>query len=292
MTPQDRVELLAVLAADPDPSVAERAQSVLLTQPVESFIGALERPNADVRLCNYCADNLAEKPGMADALAKCPSCPTPLLAQMAPRLTAAGIEALLGNLERLSSDPRLIAAVVHTPAATAEQKELLEDLLKGAPSMSELEQAAADAVPDIARRQTLLQRLAHMNVVERITLALKGGREERMLLIRDRNKIVQRAVMQSPRLTDNEVEAFAGMTNVTGEVLRTISLNRFFMKSYTIAKNLVLNPKTPLDVSLHLLPRLNATDLKLLTVNKNIPETLRSMAVKLQRQRKSVTSNR
>jgi hypothetical protein len=50
-------------------------------------------------------------------------------------------------------------------------------------------------------------------------------------------------------------------------------------------KNLVNNPKTPLDISLHLLPRLNAVDLKMLTTNKNIPDTLRSIAVKTQRQR-------
>jgi hypothetical protein len=50
-------------------------------------------------------------------------------------------------------------------------------------------------------------------------------------------------------------------------------------------RNLVNNPKTPLDISLHLIPRLNANDLKLLTTNKNIPDTLRSIAVKMQRQR-------
>jgi hypothetical protein len=68
-------------------------------------------------------------------------------------------------------------------------------------------------------------------------------------------------------------------------VFRVISLTRKFIKSYVIMKNLVNNPKTPLDISLHLLPRLNANDLKLLTTNKNIPDTLRSIAVKTQRQR-------
>jgi hypothetical protein len=97
--------------------------------------------------------------------------------------------------------------------------------------------------------------------------------------------VVQRGVLQSPRLTDTEVEAFAAMANLTGEVLRQISMSRVFMKNYVVAKNLVRNPKTPLDVSLHLLPRMTATDLKLLTTNKNIPDTLRSAAVKLHRQR-------
>jgi hypothetical protein len=149
----------------------------------------------------------------------------------------------------------------------------------------EIEEAAAEIEPDVKKRVTLLQRLAHMNVVERIQLALKGGREERMLLIRDPNKIVQRGVMQSPRLTDLEVENFAAMTNVSTEVLRIIAASRVYMKSYTVVKNLVRNPKTPLDVSLHLLQRLNPFDLKLLLSNKNIPETLRSTAAKLHRQR-------
>ncbi|MGB8673539.1 MAG: hypothetical protein WCD27_04220, partial [Candidatus Acidiferrales bacterium] len=75
----------------------------------------------------------------------------------------------------------------------------------------------------------------------------------------------------------------------TGEVLRMVSMARKFMKNYVVAKNLVKNPKTPLDISLHLLPRLNATDLKILTTSKNIPETLRSTALKLHRQRNQKT---
>jgi hypothetical protein len=50
-------------------------------------------------------------------------------------------------------------------------------------------------------------------------------------------------------------------------------------------RNLINNPKTPLDVTLHMLPMLNAHDLKRLTTNKNVPETLRTTAFKLQRTR-------
>ena len=94
-----------------------------------------------------------------------------------------------------------------------------------------------------------------------------------------------RGVLQSPRLTDLEIENFAAMTNVSQEVLRIISKNRNFMKNYVVTRNLTKNPKSPLDVSLHLLPHLVPTDLKQLAANKNVPETLRSMALKLQRQR-------
>jgi hypothetical protein len=284
--PEERVELLAVLALDPEPEIADRALNALLTQPLESFLAAAARPDADPRLFNYCADNLGEKPGIADAMAQNASCPTANVARVANHLTSAGIQALLDNLDRFVSDPQLVIAVANCPGASAEQRELLANMEKGAVATAELAEAAAEAEPDPVKRETLMQRLAHMNVVQRLTLALKGGRTERMTLIRDPNKLVQRCVLQSPRLTDTEVEAFASMTNLTGEILRAIALTRTFMKNYSVVRNLTNNPKTPLDVSLHLFPRLTATDLVKLTSNKNVPETLRSSALKLHRKRK------
>lgn len=284
--PEERVELLAVLALDPEPEIADRALNALLTQPLESFLAAAARPDADPRLFNYCADHLGEKAGIADAMAHNASCPTANVARVANHLTSAGIQALLDNLDRFVSDPQLVIAVANCPGANAEQRELLANMEKGAVETAELAEAAAEAEPDPVKRETLMQRLAHMNVVQRLTLALKGGRTERMTLIRDPNKLVQRCVLQSPRLTDTEVEAFASMTNLTGEILRAIALTRIFMKNYSVVRNLTNNPKTPLDVSLHLFPRLTATDLVKLTSNKNVPETLRSSALKLHRKRK------
>lgn len=283
---EERIELLAVLAADPDPEIADRAQNVLLSQPPQSFLAAVTRPDADARLFTYCADNLGEKPGIADALAKNAACPTAYVARVANHLTSVGIQSLLENLERFASDPQLVIAVAAAPGANAEQRDLLADLEKGAAATAEMAEAAAEAEPDPVKRETLMQKVAHMNVVQRLTLALKGGRSERLLLIRDPNKLVQRCVLQSPRLTDTEVEGFASMTNLTGEILRAIALTRTFMKNYSVVRNLINNPKTPLDVSLHLFPRLTATDLVKLTTNKNVPETLRSSALKLHRKRK------
>jgi hypothetical protein len=287
LTPEDRVEVLAILAADPDPSVAERALNVLLAQPVDHFIKALERSDSDPLLFRYCAENIGPRPGIADALAKNAGCPTSYVTRMAGGLTIHGIQALLDNLERFSEDPALVTAVLQSSAPTAEQRLLLDEMTKGTLSVAELEEAAAEIEPDAARRETLMQRVAHMSVAQRLSMALKGGKTERLMLIRDPNKLVQRSVLQSPKLTDSEVEGFAAMTNLSKEVLRTIAGLRNFMKNYIVVKNLINNPKTPLDISLHLFPRLTATDLMKLTTNKNIPETLRTSAVKLHRKRKS-----
>jgi hypothetical protein len=223
---------------------------------------------------------------MADALAQDPNCPAAEVARAADKLTAVGIQAVLDQMDRFVSEPDLFAQLAASPAASAEQRALLAELNGGAFAATDFVDDVADAEADLSKRQTLTQRVATMTVVERLTLALKGGRTERMLLIRDPNKLVQKCVLQSPRLTDTEVEAFACMTNLSVEILRMISMNRLFMKNYAIVKNLVNNSKTPLDASLHLFPRLTATDLVKLTTNKNVPETLRSSAVKLHRKRK------
>jgi hypothetical protein len=147
---------------------------------------------------------------------------------------------------------------------------------------------AAEAIePDRVKRETLLQRLSRLRVVERVQLALKGTREERMLLIRDPCKVVQRAVLQSPQLSEREVEGFAAMASISEETLRLIGVSRKYLKNYTIVRALITNPKTPLEITLHLLPTITAQDLKLLTGNKNIPDVLRTSASRLQRQRAS-----
>jgi predicted transcriptional regulator len=282
----DRAELLTVLATDPDEEIADRASGMLFDQPVEAFVEALSRSDADHRLFEYCADTLGDMPGIADALARNAAAPVEALTPLAGLMSSNGIQSLLDNLDRLSSDEALGVALADSKAATKDQQELLQEIKADAPiATKELAEAAEIAEPDVKKRETLLQKMAKMNIVQRMQRAVKGGREERLFLIKDPNKIVQRAVLQSPRLTDLEVESFSAMANVSTEVLRIISMNRVFMKSYVVAKNLTKNPKTPLDISLHLLPRLTPQDLKFLCGNKNVPETLRSTAMKLHRSR-------
>lgn len=285
---EERVELLAVLAADTDELIAERAAGALLSQPESAFPAALARTDAAPQLFTYCVRYLIDKPGIAGALANNPNCPPELLAPTVPHMTTAVLQGLMADLDRLSSTPALAAALATSPFLTAEQRLQLQELLQEESDPAALEEAVAAAEPDLVKRQSLLQRLARMRVPERVQLALKGNREERMTLIRDPCKVVQRAVLQSPRITEREVEAFAAMANLNDEVLRLIAMSRKFMKNYTVLRNLMSNPKSPLDITLHLLPSLNEHDLKLLTTNKNIPETLRTAANRLQFQRKKV----
>jgi len=141
----------------------------------------------------------------------------------------------------------------------------------------------------VQERETLLQRISRLSAAEKIGLALKGNQEERLLLIRDSNKLVARAVLQSPKLTDAEIEAYASMKSVTEEVLRLITMNRAFMKSYAVVRALVNNPRAPIDITLPLLNRLNERDLKGLMLNRNVAEVVRGMATKMVKQREEAT---
>ena len=275
-----------MLAEDGDELVRERAGSAILSQSLAALAAALEGDAPAAALFRHCGQHLIEKPEIAFALAKHWRCPPQLLPAAARRLSTSAVQELLADLGRLSSRPDLASALLHSANLTADQRGELQELLgKDTAPESAFAQAAAEAEPNPEKRVTLLQRLGRMRVVERVQLALKGNREERIALIRDPCKVVQRAVLQSPRLSEREVETFATMASLSDEVLRLIARNRVFVGNPIIVRNLMNNPKTPLDITLHFLPNATGQDLKALTLNRNLPETLRTAAIRLQRQR-------
>lgn len=143
--------------------------------------------------------------------------------------------------------------------------------------------AAARAMPAKLDEKHVapMVKIARMSVPERIKLALTGMRDERFILIRDGARVVATAVIESPKLTDAEVELFASMKNVSNAVLRGIAGNRKFMKDYNVVRALVFNPRCPIDTSLALIKNLMLHDLKQLSLNKNVADTVRRFAAKL-----------
>ena len=141
----------------------------------------------------------------------------------------------------------------------------------------------SDLEPELvneANEGNLAKRITGMNVMGKVKLAMRGTREARGLLIRDPNRLVSSAVLSSPKLTEAEVEAFAKMSNVGEEVLRLIGTNRNWTKNYGVIAGLCRNPKTPVAISMHLLQRINDKDVKMLAIDRNIPEPLRVAARK------------
>jgi hypothetical protein len=121
----------------------------------------------------------------------------------------------------------------------------------------------------------LAQRIRKLRTNQKIMLAIKGGKEERSLLIREANRLIQVNVVRNGRITEGEIAFIAQMRTVSDEVIRIIAQNREWMKKYPIMKNIVLNPKTPLALSLNFFKRLIDMDLKMVMRDKNVAEILR-----------------
>jgi hypothetical protein len=196
--------------------------------------------------------------------------PEPISAAEAQATIAAAVPA--SELAAVpASEPSAGAAAAAAPALDPNSPEALEH----AKAM-----LMRDAEKKSTERISVLQKIAKLTVGQRVQLAMKGNKEERSILVRDGSKLVSSAVLVSPKVTDAEIETFAGMKNVQEQVLRDIARAPRFKKNYVIIRQLANNPRTPLDVSLTLMGHLMVNDLKNLSMNKNVPETLRKVAHK------------
>ncbi len=124
----------------------------------------------------------------------------------------------------------------------------------------------------------LYQRIANMTVSQKIRRAMLGSKEERMLLVRDTNRLVAAAVVRSPMMQENEAALISRNRNVSEDVLRIIGTLPAWSKSYVVKKNLVENGKTPIMISQRLVPMLREYDLKQIAKSKNITGAVKEAA--------------
>ncbi len=181
----------------------------------------------------------------------------------------------IGGIHDEFSTPEPVAAEATAPSAGS-----------AAAAAAKKAPVKKDAGPE--QRGSALQKISKLDIKGRIQLAMKGSKEERSLLIRDGTKIVALAVLESPKISDGEVERFASQKNVLEAVLRGIPMKRRFAKNYNIIRNLVFNPRTPLDLSLGLMKNMMIGDLRALSGNKEISDTVRKLATKMFKQKMDV----
>jgi hypothetical protein len=249
---QEKIEILVVLATSGDEESQQSAFYTLESWPPQELQQVLQDPSTPVAVLEFVTENLA--PGLKeleDALLRNPSLP--------------------GQLREWLED---VAALF----AEAESSESSQGPVPLSPAGEDASSRREEAPQ---KQLTVLQRTQRMSVVQKVKTALTGTQEERMILVRDSNKLVARAVMQSPKVSEHEVEKYAAMKDVSDEVLRLIGLNRKFAKIYVVIQALVNNPRTPIAVSLPLLRRTNDHDLRSLMLNRNVPDVVRHTAEKI-----------
>lgn len=133
----------------------------------------------------------------------------------------------------------------------------------------------------------LYKRIASMTISQRIRRAMLGSREERMLLVRDANRLVASAAIRSPQMQEEDVVLLSRNRNLCDEVMRVISSTPEWMQSYTIKRNLVENPRTPLMVATKLVTYLREADLRVVSKSKNVTSPVKDAARKHLDRRKS-----
>lgn len=308
------VQLYVRLRKDPDEEVRREAQASLEAAGSAALQEALEDASCPADVLVALAPLCAREEALAERLAFHPNVPADALATLASAGSAAVLDLVLTNQQKLLSAPGLLDRLSANPALRPDQRVRILDLLdrflpsrgdaEGAPSeepaapgedaeevarllevdvgelvasseilgAEELEQAEDPAIRSAYRK------IRTLNAAQKALLAMRGGREERMILIRDTNKVVALAVLRNPRLTEQDVTAFAAMRNVNEEVLRAIGASRDWSKSYAVVSCLVHNPRTPPGISTNFIPRLVNRDLKFLMNDKNVPELVRRMA--------------
>jgi hypothetical protein len=194
---------------------------------------------------------------------------------------AAAREEVAKGEEPAEPAPEAAAAAEAGQAAGAELAELadldeLEDLGESQLDAAVLQQLQEEGASEDQLR--LAERLLTMSVADKVQLALKGNREARSVLIREASKLIQEAVIKSPKITEKEIESFSTMRSLSQDVLRQIAQNREYTRNYLIAHNLVKNPRTPQPNAIQLMANLQSRDLKFLVKDKGVGEAIRRQA--------------
>jgi hypothetical protein len=318
----DLIAVLAFLTNSPDVEIAAAAKTSLADVPsrsVHAFASNESAPAEHLALLMRATDD----PFILEALIRNRALPDALVAEVAAVADAAVQEIVVINQARILRAPEILDALLSNPMVTAdvrrrvmetreeffdkkartaaaEPAEVDEDApmltLSEEPIADLLEKAEvdqSDAPPPALmesektdeKKLSIFAQILLMNVSDKVKLAFKGGKTERMILVRDHNKLVCSAVMRNPRMSALEVEGIATMRNVEEEVLRIISMKREWSSKYNVALSLARNPKCPVGVVLPLINRLTLRDLKGLKDDKGVSETVRSLARKMYLQR-------
>jgi hypothetical protein len=297
---KDLLPTLVTLAFDPDLEASGAAQKVLGGLSDEKCVELIAELSLPEFVARYFLAPAHVRPVLLPTLLAHPNAPQDAINALAAHAPPAALAVLLDELDLLKT-PALRAlkentAYLHWQTSPPEDGFVLEvDLLEmliqevesGAISLADLPPIEEIEGVEPAKSEGTMARIAKMSVAKRVVLALKGNKEERSILIRDGSKVVSRAVLASPRMTEAEVEGFAAQKNVSQDVLRLIATNRKFIKDYVVLRNLAFNPRTPIDVGLSLVSRLLPQDVTRLSGNRDVSDTVRKMALKLLKTRKN-----
>jgi hypothetical protein len=241
-----------------------------------------QNPKTPVEVLEQILEHTALSPEILMALLRHPQTPGHAMADLAERAEGSLLDVLLGALDRVGR-----------------WTEALEALLRN-PNVPEVKHSTLHAHIETAKKRdpeggkkNLLLRIKDLPVGQKLTLAKKGNKDVRMILIKDANENVALEVAASPRITDGEILAIAMMRDISDKVLRYIATNRKYRQNQQVVVALVNNPRTPVGVTLGLgLSQLSDRELTGLSKNRNVPGAVSRAAKAIIDRRKGAAAPR
>ena len=246
--------LLLYLAHSPDQGVSSTAVSTLRGLSGERLAGTLDAPQTNPRLLEIMAHLHNDEPDICERIVSHPSVGEETLTFLA------------GCGFQLAQD------LLSTSLPLSQADENLE---------STAEPGEDEEPVDEEQYQSKYQMAQNLGVSEKIKMALTGDKEWRSILIKDSNKLVSGSVMKNPRITDNEVLNIAKSTAMNDDIMRSICMNKEWVKVYPIRKALVENSKTPLPFALRFMSTLGEKDIAALGKSKSVSSVISTQAKRM-----------
>jgi len=134
-------------------------------------------------------------------------------------------------------------------------------------------------------RSSIASQVSRLSVPGKVELAVKGNREVRRILSRDASSMVARAVISSPKLTEDDIISYAASSLTHEEVLRFIADSRQWTANRQVVNALVQNPRTPPPAAIRFLKSYQTSELRVLSQNRSLSAAVRQEARRLLAQR-------
>jgi hypothetical protein len=306
LSPEDLIPLQVGFARGGDSELASRAIKALSTVDPRIATPFLEqRAGADV-LAFFAAES--SHPQVLETIVRRRDVPRRLLVELARRIPPELQEILILRQDAILEEPAILEALEANPLRTSYIQrriaEYREHLLPrerspapagvtAGPIVEATDQevvvalSAVKALPaegEVETQTGLSEgQIRMLPIPVRLKLARGASRVMRGVLLRDSNVQVSLTALLSNNLSDQEVEHTAASRAVAVEVLEAIYKKRDWISRYNVARCLIFNPRTPLPIAIRLVPRLAVRDLRELGRDKNVPDAVRSTALRLYR---------
>ncbi|HEX7186562.1 MAG TPA: hypothetical protein VF756_32380 [Thermoanaerobaculia bacterium] len=302
LAPEDLIPLQVAFARGGDLELAGRAVEALRAIDARLAAPYLER-QADGDVLAFFATE-ATHAHLIEVILRRRDVPRYLLVDLARRIPADLQEILILRQDAIVEDPAILDALEQNPELSsytqrriAEYREhLLPRERRVAPAAEgEIDDAAFAAAVESVRKSAPAEgevetqsglsegQIRLLPIPARLKLSRGAGRSLRSILLRDSNIQVALSTLLNNSLTEQEIEHTANSRSVAEEVLEAIAKKREWISRYKVARSLVQNPRTPLPIALRLVPRMSVRDLRDLARDKNVPDAVRSTALRLYR---------